>query len=102
MTITTMNHEVATKLLKEGSVTIINGPGKWDLITSFANACVLSFSAEASTKHKEKIDLIISSIEMEDGSRESWNLKVNINGLAYIMYFSSKTRSGVLSLMKKV
>lgn len=101
MTTTIINPADLQKLLEEGSLTITNGPGKWDLISSFANASVLSFSVEISvTKHKEKVDVLISSIEREDGSGESWNLKVNIQGLYYKMYFSSKTRSGVLSLMK--
>ena len=55
----------------EGTVDIIAGPGKWDLIVGFGNHEKLVFTL----KGGRKISVWLDSIEHESGNGQSWNLK---------------------------
>lgn len=82
---------------------VVGGPNKFDLMAAL-------FYGNMDTRHlvdfkvdgqKEPITVIISSVEREDGSGESWNLQgyvarthKTLRGNVVKMYFSTQTRRG--------
>lgn len=75
---------------------IINGPDKWGIISSFANRTSVEFKTEG-----KKFSGIISSIEHEDGSKESFNIILQTTGGNLMIYYHSEKKRGKLRFLKK-
>lgn len=96
----------------ENSACIVNGPSKWDLVTALFDGKQVEFTIKFNDGiTKAIIKVQVNSVEAEDGSRDSWNLKGGIVGLGqwsegksqttetiswrnFKAYFSSKYRKG--------
>jgi hypothetical protein len=77
---------------------ITGGPDKWDLISSFADRMAVVFKTET-----REITGLISSIEHEDGSRQSFNIEfqTGCNGVDKQVYYHTKTRKGHMKAFVK-
>lgn len=86
---------------------ITEGPSKFDLMCSLFDGKIVQFTQEIG--NKKTIKAVITAIEMEDGSNDSWNIKMlvkesNANpiqvGKSLSAYYSSRNRQGNIRLGK--
>ena len=79
---------------------IVNGPSKFDLMLSLFEGKKVAFELEPCPKGGVVVrwEFFISSIQREDGSSESWNIKASVAGASWQvtkrMYFETRRRSG--------
>jgi hypothetical protein len=87
---------------------ITEGPSKFDLMSSLFDGKVVQFTQEIES-NKKTVSAVITVIEMEDGSRESWNIKMLVKesstssiqvGKSLSAYYSSRNRQGNIRLNK--
>jgi hypothetical protein len=84
---------------------ITEGPSKFDLMASLFDGKIVQFTQQ-NNQHPKIIKVILLSVEREDGSNESWNLRVLVKGSEFplqigknlSMYYNSRTRKGTLRL----
>lgn len=95
------------KKLTEGQLKITDGPSKFDLMISLFDGKVVKITCDLSNKENlnqkihQKIDVIFTSIGIEDGSHDSWIGEVylydkNFSRETRKFYYSSRNRSGVI------
>ena len=80
---------------------ILDGPSKWDLLVALGDGKVVELMLKFDdTLRAERRRVKISSVQAEDGSRESWNLKGYIpsQGRQFEAYYSSRRRKGHLRM----
>jgi len=77
---------------------ITDGPGKFDLMCALFDGKQVKFTLVDG----RVVDALIGSVEQEDGSKESWNLKgaipfgdTDLRGV-FKAYFSTRHRKGML------
>ncbi|MDD4409664.1 MAG: hypothetical protein PHW52_03385 [Candidatus Pacebacteria bacterium] len=70
-------------------VIIIDGPDKWDLVSSFADRRNVEFRTENST-----ISGIVDQIQHEDGSRCSFNIILSRNGKKDKIHYDTRIKRG--------
>lgn len=84
------------------TIQITNGPGKLAMASSLLEGQQVTFSL----KGMQGLNALLTSIEMEDGSRDSWNLRLVImNYHPFIedddvetAFYSTRTRQGTITL----
>lgn len=72
-------------------VPIIEGPDKWGLLAGFGSRTPVEFKTE-----DDIFAGYIHSIEHEDGSGLSFNLRVSIDHVVFSMYYHAGRRKGRL------
>jgi hypothetical protein len=79
----------------EERYTIIDGPDKWGLISSFADRRKVEFSTNA-------FSLVgtIQSIEHEDGSKNQFNIKLLADNNYYRLFYVCSERRGSARIEK--
>ncbi|MCU0680502.1 MAG: hypothetical protein MUF50_04345 [Planctomycetes bacterium] len=84
---------------------ITEGPSKFDLMVSLFDGKKIQFTQK--TENGTSVILAnVASVEREDGSHSSWNLKIYIlesnsvikAGQTLSAYYSSRTRKGIIVL----
>lgn len=80
---------------------ILNGPGKSDLMFSLFDGKVVKFNlntspAQSKLKISKKVSVMITSLAIEDGSRNSWLFKAYVVGTNEQIsgYYHSDRRKG--------
>lgn len=83
---------------------IKNGPSKYDLMTALFSGTPVEFSIETApgSGFAPRKKAHVLSVEAEDGSMESWNIVLSIDGTRdnHKIYYSSKNRTGVVTVEK--
>ncbi len=86
---------------------ITEGPSKFDLMTSLFDGKTVEFTQKTDKNIVFKVKAIIQSVEAEDGSLNSWNLKIfvlpdsNANipkSKSFLAYYNSRTRKGTVKI----
>lgn len=86
------------------SLQIINGPGKFDLMESlFSRGKIVLFEVKLPNGSVEKVEFYMIAIGKEDGSAESWLLRMkpihaDSKGPPIKAYYSSISRKGTISI----
>ena len=77
---------------------IKKGPGKWDLAKAIMDGQLVEFTVVIQNSKAEPTveSLKINTLEAEDGSRESWNLKgyTLVGGRNFIAYYNTRKNTG--------
>ena len=80
------------------AVAILNGPSKFDIMLALFDRRKVSLRVCFPRGNPFDAPLIVSSVEAEDGSGDSWNIKGTLqveDGLyPFSFYFSTKNRKG--------
>ena len=76
--------------------TIKGGPSKWDLMLALFDGNTggpryLDFHLESG---KLSGAVVVSSVEREDGSGESWNITGRTGSIRVVIYYNTHTRRG--------
>ena len=96
---------------------IVNGPGKWDLMSGLGDGKVVTFTVtggELTPARGETMYVHLTSLEIEDGSRQSWLIKFHLvladdpsvpsqpvgYGDSFHGYYDNTTRRGWLEEVK--
>jgi len=84
---------------------LIDGPSKWDLMLSLFDdtlrrvTFVCNIGDDSSGNYSASLGVLISAVEREDGSGESWNFKGVDNAHRFVRgYFSTKSRRGCVEI----
>lgn len=89
-------------------LTIVDGPSKWDLSIALFNKSLARNgprfvdAVRFKTAESQRHFVIVSSVQCEDGSRESWNIEgheLNENGSLgnrVFIYYRTDKRTGCL------
>lgn len=75
---------------------IVNGPGKWDLISGFANKCKVQFTCrvyEDTGVYQRTIEMFVTGLQYEDGSGERFFISFPLGTLQ--AYYDLRTCAGV-------
>ena len=84
---------------------IVKGPGKFDLMVAlfdntFSSPRLVTFTVDSAGREVE-LEIVVNSVEREDGSGESWNfrgyLQTKQGDVAVQGYYSTKKRTGTMS-----
>jgi len=86
---------------------ITEGPSKWDLMLSLfdsTGSCPrkINFSGyprEDKERKTENFSVLVSAIQKEDGSGESWNIDAFHDKRKVRVYFSTRNRTGHLKFV---
>lgn len=87
---------------------ITEGPSKFDLMCSLFDGKTVQFTQQIEAD-KKTVKAVITAIEMEDGSNDSWNIKMLVKesntssiqaGRSLSAYYSSRNRQGNIRLSK--
>ena len=70
-------------------IPIIEGPDKWCIISSFANRKAVEFKTQ-----KAILSGIVSEIQHEDGSGNSFNMVIRIDSIDCKVYYNTRTKKG--------
>ena len=89
---------------------IADGPSKFELMVSLFDGKLVKFtqSRGSSETTKNVIEAVLQSVEKEDGSLDSWNIRILIIkdesqilriSKIYPAYYCSRTRRGVINVI---
>lgn len=89
---------------------ITEGPSKFDLMSSLFDGKIVQFTLKVDEKYSKAVKVEVVSVEAENGSHSSWNLKVFVReesksefelvNKTLPVYYNSKTRQGSINLSK--